>query len=109
LSYIGKGRRLAAAVSVALIAGAATSVLAGATGHGGEAGSPVQAWGDNTYGEIGNGSRTAEPVRSPVSVEGLSCAVAAAIYRLSTRVRGTTTSTKLFSTFSLPEPVGFVS
>jgi alpha-tubulin suppressor-like RCC1 family protein len=82
LSYIGKGRRLAAAVSVALIAGAAgaaTSVFAGATGHGGEAGSPVQAWGDDTYGEIGNGLRTAEPVRSPVAVEGLSCAVATAV------------------------------
>jgi alpha-tubulin suppressor-like RCC1 family protein len=30
----------------------------------------------------------------------------AAIYRLSTKVRGNTTTRKLFSTFSLPEPVG---
>jgi hypothetical protein len=29
----------------------------------------------------------------------------AAIYRLSTKVRGSTTSAKLFGTFSLPEPV----
>ncbi len=56
--------------------GAATSVFAGATGKGG---SSIQAWGDNADGEIGHGPRTAEPVRSPVAVEGVSCAVATAV------------------------------
>src|SRR5579863_3532435 len=77
----GSARQLAAALAVLLIAaaGAATSVLAGSAGKGGEAGSPVQAWGDNADGEIGHGPRTAEPVRSPVAVEGVSCAVATAV------------------------------
>ncbi|HYB22582.1 MAG TPA: hypothetical protein VED41_02215 [Solirubrobacteraceae bacterium] len=71
----------ALAVLIVGAAGATTSVLAGGTGKGGEAGSPLQAWGDNTYGEIGHGPRTEEsdPVRSPVSVEGISCAVTAAV------------------------------
>ncbi len=41
--------------------------------------SSLQAWGDNADGEIGHGPRTGEPVRSPVAVEGISCAVATAV------------------------------
>ncbi len=79
---VGRGKRFVSATAlVALVgaAGAATSVLAG-TGASGETGASLQAWGDNAYGQIGHGIRTAEmPARSPVPVEDLSCATSAAV------------------------------
>jgi alpha-tubulin suppressor-like RCC1 family protein len=40
------------------------------------AGGKVQCWGDNTYGELGNGTSTRSAVTSPVTVVGISNAVA---------------------------------
>jgi alpha-tubulin suppressor-like RCC1 family protein len=67
-------------VLVAIIgaAGAATSMLAVA-GASGTPESSLQAWGDNAYGQIGDGIRTEAPVRSPLPVEDLSCATSAAV------------------------------
>jgi alpha-tubulin suppressor-like RCC1 family protein len=69
-------------VTLAVLAGAAVGVgvSTGVTRANAAAqGSSLQAWGDNSDGEIGHGPRTGEPVRSPVAVEGISCAVAAAV------------------------------
>jgi alpha-tubulin suppressor-like RCC1 family protein len=81
LKGIGRGRRIllvTALVALAGVAGAATSVLAGAAG-GGELGSSLKAWGADPDGQLGDGQAVRERSVTPVAVSGLTCAVSAAV------------------------------
>lgn len=76
----GRRRALLAATLMALTiaAGAAGSVFAGGASRGGETGSSLKAWGEDANGQVGNGT-VSEPIRTPVAVSGVSCAVSAAV------------------------------